>query len=345
MRLQCLIAMMFILCTSILPPVVLADGGVVPPDPDDIIQIPSQAAAIFWDGTTEKMILSSDMSAPTDISDMVWLIPIQSNTKPEVTKSDDAIFRILDELVIRRYQYELVPKTLGEEVQVIESKRINAYNITILKATDASELIKWLNANNYTIPNETQFILQDYCDRGFYFIANKIDMSDINQTTADKNLLKTPLMITFKPKEPLYPMRLSSINPGISQVDIFVFSSTPVEDKNAILKVQSMIKNPQKQSNALNLYLSDQKIDTEGMDYLTYLTYNGDLGDLTGDSVFIKKEYDPALDPYWEPLSITILVKAVYILSFIVITAIGFFGGLYVLLLVLIRFIEKIKKL
>jgi len=336
-----------------LPSAVLADGGVIVSDPDGYVQLNHQSAAIFWDGSTEKMILSTDMSTPTNITDMVWLIPVQSSNKPNVTKSNDSIFRILQELLnepTTLYDYiNAGTLSVSEKsgVEIIESKRINAYNITILKAQNASELVSWLNANNYTIKADAQFLLQDYCDRGFYFVANKIDLggTDINVSNLDYNLLKTPLMISFKPKEPMYPMKFSSINPGRTQVNVYVFSNTTVEDKSSILKVQKMVENPYKQSSTLKRYLSDEKIDTSNMDYLTYLSYSGEMDSLTGDSIFIKTKYDSSLDPYWEPVWVTIFTKAGYIFAFIVITTLVFFGGLYVLFLALTLIIDRFKKL
>lgn len=376
-----------------LPAGVLADGGVVTPEPYTEVQLRSQSASIFWDGDTEKLVLATDISTSRDLSNMAWLIPVESKDKPEVTKGDDAIFRILDDLFEEKVVISdildrgALSSTEQSGVDVIESKRINAYNITILKATNATELVNWLNANGYKIKPESQFILQDYCDKGYYFIANKIDLNGtnitssnldysksssngyvtstspsyapnssnpnygnrsnsnyVNRSNIDYQLLKTPLMITFKPSEPMYPMKFSSINQGTSQIKVYVFSKTPVEDKNSLLKVQGIVENPTSHSNTLNTYLSKENITQRNMNYVTYLSYSGNLNQLTTDSVFVSKEYEPSLDPHWQPLWISVLLKAGYILGFIIMT-LAFFGGLYILLMIFLKIIERIKKL
>ncbi|NIO37089.1 DUF2330 domain-containing protein, partial [Candidatus Bathyarchaeota archaeon] len=54
-------------------------------------------------------------------------------------------------------------------------KKVDIYDVAILKATNATALVGWLNENGYTVPESAVPVLQEYCDKeDFYFIANKI---------------------------------------------------------------------------------------------------------------------------------------------------------------------------
>jgi len=67
----------------------------------------------------------------------------------------------------------------GGDVDVVEMKSVDFYDIAILKATNATSMVSWLNSNGFIIPDNAIDVLQDYCDKeNFYFIVNKIDMSN-----------------------------------------------------------------------------------------------------------------------------------------------------------------------
>ena len=70
------------------------------------------------------------------------------------------------------------------KVEVIESKKLDIYDITILKATDGSALLDWLNQNGYSFPEGKQNVLDYYIgleanyNKPFYFIANKVNLQN-----------------------------------------------------------------------------------------------------------------------------------------------------------------------
>ncbi len=172
---------------------VFADGGMIPPDYglyDDII-VPEQKAVLYWDGYNEELILSTKVSLDK-VTDFAWVVPIQSSTKPEVDEADEEIFFEVAKLfrierAERNMQY--LP-TLGgmtaeaPQVQVIETKEIDIYDITILKATDGSALLNWLNQNGYSFPEDKQKVLDYYIrleanyNKPFYFVANKVNLQN-----------------------------------------------------------------------------------------------------------------------------------------------------------------------
>ncbi|NYZ78472.1 DUF2330 domain-containing protein [Candidatus Micrarchaeota archaeon] len=162
-----------------------ADGGVIPPHYNDKVLAPEQKAAIFWDGSVERMILSTKIIS-TNSTRMAWVIPIQSSSKPEVKQSDNSIFFELANLFSEQRIYERVPGGVGfglgagrtpEGVQIVQTQKIGVYDLTILKATTAESLLEWLKANDFYFPESKKSVLDYYVQKGnYYFIANKIDL-------------------------------------------------------------------------------------------------------------------------------------------------------------------------
>lgn len=333
---------------ALIPSSVLADGGVFLDYYRYAVYLPEQKAAIFWDGTNETLILSTKIRSE-NLTNMAWVIPIPSKTKPEIEEGDIGIFHQLADIfteykgkgggpsfsplvmvpfglclvggftsaliyISRKrtvflflfifialmsvvsfvlsvmYMGALSFTFMGNGgVEPIEIKKVDIYDVATLKATNATALVGWLNGNGYAVPESAVPVLQDYCDKeDFYFIANKINLEDRYNSTAERDSIlsalrqgmATPLRITFQPDEAFYPQRISSINDGRTDITVFVISPSPVEDRSWILRPF----NPRgdyvwaKRARGLGEKYRDY--------YVTYLRYYGDLDGLTADSTF-----------------------------------------------------------
>ncbi len=463
----------------------LGDGAVISGNYNDHVFIPSQKAVIDWDGTNETLIISTRI-ANQNLSNLAWVIPIPSNVPPMVTRGDISIFYDLAEAFF--------PSLLTEEynhwrnyyeskgVQVIENKTVSFYDITILKATNATLLVNWLNNNSYPVSLDTIPLLQHYCSKeNYWFVANKINISHLvvnqtilneiekivevlNQTTneylkinssigdyylyndlviyeflwqledalpdmnGDNNYLSdivecmgtnidiydnitliplcfsefeidlneteqynilreyqdvckyiienvyvttnfennsskliirkyalmqdivdiinllerrtesdcfgdvfnqsiiefpdylnritlyndiseiknkclsereekyhsdlvegvaTPLKIIFQPDYPFYPMKISSLNQGYSNISVYIFSEEPMKDENDILLLYELTNNLSQ--------IEDESVGNHT--FVSWLKYSGDLKELSEDSVFIPTEYNASIDP------------------------------------------------
>lgn len=141
---------------------------------------PSQKAVITWDGITEEMVLSTAVRSD-DIANFAWVVPIQSSTDPEITAGNITVFELLVNYFTPDVQSNRYGKAMSAEgdVIVIESKEVDVYDITVLKATNAQALVNWLNEHNYKTPESAAPVFQKYCDKeDFYFIANRIDLTN-----------------------------------------------------------------------------------------------------------------------------------------------------------------------
>lgn len=204
-----------------IPGIIKADGGVFPP-PYYQIQESGQKAAIFYEKGKETLILSITFKG--DAKDFGWVIPVPQ--KPEITKGSDEIFTSLQEIVQKYQRYgpmtiEMAPMMgLGEMVEpvtVIETKKIDYYEIAVLSATDSQALAKWLSENGYQYPEESAYILNDYINNQWYFVAVKISPEAEKAEEVVKGLKEghvTPLKLEFDSEAIIYPLRISAVATG-----------------------------------------------------------------------------------------------------------------------------------
>jgi len=156
---------------------------------------PYQKAVIYWNGTVETMILASAGQAE-NLTNMAWVIPIISTTQPKVTEGNISVFEDLVDY-FGRAPYPIyndlhwfTKLSYGtSNVTVLEVKEVAIYDIIILKATNASDLIFWLLENDFLVSEETSLVLDKYVSNdNCYFIVNKIDLT--NKYSSVSNLIE-----------------------------------------------------------------------------------------------------------------------------------------------------------
>jgi len=174
--------LIYFLIVSVLPTSIIADGGFVSDGKSDFFAS-SQNFVITWDQNKEILILSTKVKSE-NLSNFGWIIPIKTNTKPEVELGNVSIFYDLN-------KYFQPPRKLSifsigllttqgmehmEGFEILESKELGIYDITILKATDSDKLYDWLKINNFGIKENAKQILDLYTNENFFFITVKIDL-------------------------------------------------------------------------------------------------------------------------------------------------------------------------
>lgn len=314
--------------------IVFADGSVFIDNPYYSITLPSQKAIISWNGQTETLLLSTKVQID-EIGNIVWVVPVQSSTEPTVTEGEIQIF--YDVADAFGYSYSppiafggLASQSPEASVEVVSFQKVDIYDITVLKATDADALVSWLQKNGYVVPDNAASILDYYCQqKGFYFIANKINLANVYSevvfTADDSDCAKTlvwymeergrgrteqqlaylweynkppiceeadydavvalvqlsqgiatPIEITFQPDKPMFPLKMSSMIEGYTDIDVYFFADEPMSDATETLVVQQIIETDD--------YLRDAK----GLNYtyVTYSAFSGNTSELHNDSVF-----------------------------------------------------------
>ena len=198
------------------PVLALADGMILPP-PNYNIYGTDQKAVIFYENNTETLILSTTFRG--NAKNFGWIVPTPS--RPEVSRSSDEIFTSLEDLTRVETDYQLRPLGLSEsytagmqknDVYVVETKKVEYYDISVLEANDSGALVRWLNENNYYYPERSSYIFDSYINNKWYFTAVKIDASLIGSSVSNaiREGHMIPLQLKFKTDKIVYPMRISS---------------------------------------------------------------------------------------------------------------------------------------
>jgi len=172
-----------------------------------------------------------------------------------------------------------------DTVHLVNTTKIDIYDIAILQATNATDLLDWLQANKFNVSIKATDVLEQYClCNDTYFIVNRINMTNMYNTSeqiawATKQFRQgfaTPLTFHFETEQPFYPMTITSINEGNTKINVYVIANTSMMDTSGLLHVVKT-----KQWHHKNY--SNQVI--------TWLEFDGPTNQLIKDSFFsIKKE-------------------------------------------------------
>lgn len=246
--------------------ITLADGMMIPPV-DYYIQETGQKAVIFHENNIETMVIS--VSFRGDAKDFAWVVPTPS--KPSVDKSSDQLFDSLEDLTLD-YRYPVYESERGipmaadkSGVDIVETKKIDYYDVTVLTSDDRDELVDWLNDNDYAFPKSERYILNDYVDNGWYFVAMKIDAASLDSERVEQELYSgqaTPIKLVFESKNIIYPLKISGVQvadnyekripselpvpmPVDEQADTFetgMIADDEVEDIDIEMSVESIAK-------------------------------------------------------------------------------------------------------
>ncbi|MHC4665869.1 MAG: DUF2330 domain-containing protein [Planctomycetota bacterium] len=188
---------------------------------------PSQKAIILYDEGIEDLILQVKYKG--EASDFAWIVPVPS--KPEVKAVDGDIFAEVSEYTqLREYGRHLGTGKgrmggMEEKVEVIERKKVSVYDVAVLNAKDAAALVKWLNQNGFSFPDRGGQILEEYIEKKWTFAALRIH-PDEEKLWVEKSLNEgtlVPLKFTFASKEIVYPLKISSLNKGETEVLVYAF--------------------------------------------------------------------------------------------------------------------------
>jgi len=200
-----------------------ADGMFVPSASDlekSRITEPQQKAAIYYSNGIEKLIISPSFKGAAD--KFAWVIPVPA--RPKVSILDGAIFHELKSLTTPRFPRGSSRKggapgsAPPDVVQVLERKTVGAYDVSVLKSTDANALTKWLRTNGYRLPEPDPFVRKRIDPVGYYvknhwtFVACRVKAPGKAQGLRMGEL--APIMLSFRSRNIIYPLKLSSLNPA-----------------------------------------------------------------------------------------------------------------------------------
>jgi len=234
-----------------------ADGCFVVPkfvwDKHKDINEPTQKAIIAYDSGHEDLILQVKYDGP--VEEFGWLIPVPN--VPTVKEGTIECFYELSEFTQRLWEppvshgadlKTLSARSMGETkpepVKVVEIKTVGSYEVAVLSARDTVALKQWLEANQFSFPQEKESAIESYIKNGWYFVAARINLekekgfSLLSKAKPRKTIEQKlssgelrPLHLSFASDRCVFPLKVSSINGKPSEVQVYVLSQEPLLEK------------------------------------------------------------------------------------------------------------------
>ena len=199
------------------------DGGFISPYERDVYQ-PNQMAVIKYDKGIEDIIFKVKYEGNAD--DFGWIIPVPSLPKLDTKSEDfDGIFFELADLT---HWHRGWGKSYDNPIDVVEETTVGIYNVAVLHADNPNALSDWLSQHNYNIPSGGENIINEYINKGWYFIASRI----IPKKLEEKGSIH-PIHLTFNSSQIVYPMKISSISAKkYMQVLLYVLTNHEISKKS-----------------------------------------------------------------------------------------------------------------
>jgi hypothetical protein len=206
-----------------------------PPD-GKWVRIAAEEALVAWDAGKETFVRRAHFR--TDAKDFGFLVPTPS--QPRLSEVDDALFDALDEHtkpeLVDTPRYELGCAALmflgrGVEsaavplaaapVTVLDVARVAGMDATVLSATDAGALARWLDDHGYARRPALEQWLEPYVASGWTITAFKYVAGEGSQDVGSK-----AVRMDFASAEPFYPYR--EPDEGVEPVrSLRVWTATP----------------------------------------------------------------------------------------------------------------------
>ena len=302
------------LATTSLTPVVLADRGMVPLS-DVSVYGPGQKAIIAWNGEEEILILSTDVRASSN-SQVLELLPLPS--EPEIEKGDFASFEQVDKLIKKHFPSRLWDRSgkgelgpPGEGVEIVFHEKIGAHDITVVKAADSAELVRWAEEflkeagieHRISSPR-LELVTGEYIARGINFFV-----FDLIEVSSEPKSIE-PIVYRFDTAFLYYPLKISTLAEGWTDINLFLLTPQPPDlhwlpqgselpqgmeigkfyGRNGPEFIQFSVSEDE-------LAAIDKSLANllEGNAWLTAMSYHGDLAGLAKDLKLYKVSPTPEL--------------------------------------------------
>ena len=268
-------------------PQVAADKCVIPGSEADIYN-PGQKVVVAWNGTVEKLILSTDLYSSKGTK-VLEIIPLPS--KPSVEKGSYKIFTEIQRIIYRHAPLAAVEKGGGRGPEIVFHERIGAHDIMVVKAHEAEELVSFLRdyasregLKSLRITERIREIVEDYLQRGFnYWVLDLVEVGEKVRSVE-------PIIYTFRSDELYYPLRVSRAAKGETRIIVYAITRHGIGGES--LPAGFKIAEYRRTGARLSFPLTGkelEKIDSgiagmfDGWAWFTAAIYEGNLEDLEED--------------------------------------------------------------
>ena len=110
-------------------------------------------------------------------------------------------------------------------VRVWQTGQVGAFDYAVITATQASDMLGWLNSNGFAVPPKANNVLAHYVAQHWFFVAMKVS---VTQRQADVPST-TVVRFGYTASEVRYPLRMVSLSPAaLTSLEIYILSSEPL---------------------------------------------------------------------------------------------------------------------
>ncbi|GGO44846.1 hypothetical protein GCM10012287_11340 [Streptomyces daqingensis] len=223
-------------------------GGMIARDPSRIA-VDHEASAVSWDGRTERILMSLDVSG--DAEEAAWIMPVPN--RADVRLGSSRLFLELARLAApeHRDRHYFWPRSgdwpyddvdgayapgggaRGGGVDVVGRERLGPFDVASLKATDPDALKDWLDDNGFALPKRLHRELKPYVDLRWEYVAVRLAPGDDERRRVLGGTLQ-PLHLTFESERFVYPMRLSRAAKQPQNLRLYVLAPHRMRPSSAI---------------------------------------------------------------------------------------------------------------
>ena len=209
---------------------VAADRGMLPIIPGISVYEPGQKAIIAWSGSKEILILSTDVYAD-ESTKVLEVLPLPS--KPVVKDGNFKSFEVVQKIIeSHRPPYSLISGDAKANrtahppgMAILFYKKIGAHSITCVDAADWDSFTAFLKTfvekegiTTVKFPEGFSDLIEKYIKNRFNFF-----ILDVVEVGKEKNSIE-PIVYSFKTPYLYFPLEISSIVPGETNIDLFLLS-------------------------------------------------------------------------------------------------------------------------
>lgn len=123
------------------------------------------------------------------------------------------------------------PDMMGPDplVDVIKSEHVGIYDVRVIAARNADDLLEWLNTRGFRHDQSDRAVFDAYIADGWCFVAAHINPRP-EHSAYDVSLagLAAPLTLRFPCAEPVYPLALTGTGGHDTEVLLYVASDAPM---------------------------------------------------------------------------------------------------------------------
>ncbi len=231
MKKSILVVTALLICFSI-----YADRGSIPFNPFIRIFEPEQNAIIAWNGKTQCLLLSTQLSSsePTKILEVIPFM-----TEPTVKKGEHESFTKAM-TIINRERYKNLFSQLNQDLsrtrsgrqapaEVTHREQIGAHDISIIRLISPEGFFEWVE--NYLKENGASRVkvgetmkrnITKYMADGYkYFVFDVVELDGTVKTI-------DPILYTFESDHLYYPIKISTTDTGKTEISLIVITKNPL---------------------------------------------------------------------------------------------------------------------